>query len=834
MNNPFKRQPMNDLNAPLEENLSADELKALNLTALDGWLTQASQAVAVPEGFQNSLQTKLLKANPITSPERPTRRSAPRMAWIAAGLALVAVIVALVVPALRPTSDPGTTPAAVASDQTKTPETPTEQAPLEKLLLSFLSDSAQAQSGQEGIFGQAELTLNATFPAGPNEAPVYEQSIEEVMSPEQAKALAASLGIEGNVYTTSSEGGGSLYHVTDGIQEIWFIDTTTHFTFLADFGSGVTSSANPLPLTERAAAAETFLKARGLLDFDYQVNETLSQDNRVIFTRLLSDLPLRETDAYNPYIEVTLDGQGAVVSVFYRLNQMNSLGNYPLRSAQEAWNLVLGDPNDKRVKYSVTLPEMSVRNRQPAWERTYPIGQQVELYSYLSVLQPTEPGGEPWVTVSGFTLQGDLTGLLDAYENPPDLTAEQKEKIAAGIISEKQAAGWVRFFHIWGQTSQDENGAHYLQVEGWEISPMPDMSFAGVFREINGEIQFISEDNQQWTIADLPADLPLETWVRVRGVLSETQSNTFIWSLIQVEVMNELVATGGGGGGGTLEFSPDPDATPEPTPTPLPMPYQEGQQVNDLVGAVSVYRLVKSDGSKVTTAYLWAPVPNDPQDFRYYQLMGENLQELDSLNQLHIRVWGTYTTDKGEPAIELQRFEKAYPEETIRAWLGHQEVIELGGRPVLQFTDINGQQYILAKSLNMPEELIEDPFDGTQCIIEGVIAQETYEGLPMITEFSGQIAVGASDLSNYTIKSGLVYEETEQPDLLSNQTANSINIDTVELVYYAYDLSHGGGGLPLDESPARFVQPVWRFSGTLSDGRLVEVLVQAVTDEYLH
>ena len=410
---------------------------------------------------------------------------------------------------------------------------------------------------------------------------------------------------------------------------------------------------------------------------------------------------------------------------------------------------------------------------------------------------------------------------MAAFNNPPELTAEQLDKISAGIISEKQAIGWNRFFHIWGQTRQDENGAGYLTVEGWEVSPMPDETLFGEFRTVNQQIVFVDEDNQQWEIPDLPDNTPVDTWVIVRGVRDNAQTNLFIWNIIQVEPVETATPQGsgggggGGGGGGPLEFSPEVGATPEPTPEPLSMPYAVGEQIDGLVGTLTMQRIVKSDGRKVTEAYLGGYLPDDPERYQTYQLLDEDLSALESLNLLHLRVWGTFTqTEDGSAAIQLEKAEKAYPEEEVQAWLGHQQLIELGGRTVLQFTDsINGQQYILSRSLTMPVEYLSDPFNGAQCIIEGVLSQDTYEGMPMIVEFTGSIAVGTTDLSGYTVQSNQIYDQPEMPTTFTEQVTNNINIDSVELVYFAYDLTQGGGGLAISESPVRFVQPVWRFSG---------------------
>ena len=809
-------------------------------------LSKAGEAVKVPPDFQARLQTKLYTASK-DSAARPKQTRTNRSRYIglaAAGLALIAVVFAFLLPALKPDkqiAQPPENPTEVAEQPTDTVEAvaPTDQSPIERLLIAFFGSTVQAQTGGSDIFGASELTLTAAFPESPAEAVVYEQAVEEVTSPEQAKAFASQLGVDGEVYLTPYEGGGSSFIVTDGVQQVSIINTTTYFVYSADFGVGVSSSADPLPLTERVQIAETFLSEHGLLDFEYQVDETLSQDNRVVFTRILNNTPLLITDTYNPFIEVKVNNNGEIAFLIYRLNKINALGNYPLRTAQEAWNLVLEDPDDQRVQYTVEPESRLHRTSLPAWQRSHAIGQRVNLYSYINVYDSADGSGKAWVTADGFTLEGDLDGLMAAFNNPPELTAEQLDKISAGIISEKQAIGWNRFFHIWGQTRQDENGARYLAVEGWEVSPMPDETLFGEFKTANQQTFFVDEDNQQWEIHDLPDNTPVDTWVIVRGVRDNAQTNLFIWNIIQVEPVETATpqgSGGGGGGGGPMEFSPEGGATPEPTPEPLPMPYAVGEQIDGLVGTLTMQRIVKSDGSKVTEAYLGGYLPDDPERYQTYQLLDEDLSALESLNLLHLRVWGRFTlTENGLAAIQLEKAEKAFPEEAVQAWLGHQQLIELGGRTVLQFTDsINGQQYILSRSLTMPVEYLSDPFNGAQCIIEGVLSQDTYEGMPMIVEFTGSIAVGATDLSGYTVQSNQIYDQPEMPTTFTEQVTNNINIDSVELVYFAYDLTQGGGGLAISESPVRFVQPVWRFSGTMADGQIIEILVQAVTDEYLH
>ena len=831
-----------------ENRITKDELFENHLTELDAQLATAGEAVRVPPDFQSRLQTKLyIAANrPAPKHQKNQARRSRHIGWAAIGLAVVALIFVFLLPALKPDNEvaqPEGDATEVAEQPTEAvaAENPTNQSPIKNLLLTFFGSTAQAQGGGSGSFGSDELTLTAAFPESPSEAAVYEQVVEDVTSAEQAKAFASQLGIEGEVFLIPYEGGGFSYVVTDGIQKVTIIKSTTYFTFSYTINSDTIISTNvsPLSFEDRRQVAESFLKERGLLNFNYQVSEPLSQTNRVVFTRVVDDYPLLITDNYNPFIQVSFDDVGNIDLMIYRLNNLNPVGTYPLRNAQEAWNLVLDNPNDKRVQYTITSPEMLLPLELPNWSRPYPIGQDVDIYSGIVVYDSAESSGEKLVTAGGFILEGDLDSLIAAKENPPALTEAQLEYVAEGVISEKQAYGWVWFYHIWGQSRQEENGARYLTVEGWEISPVPSEFHFGEFTTVNQKVVFIDENGQRWDIPDLPDGIPQDVKVVVKGVRDEEQTGLFHWDYIQVEPVEDPFSQGGGGGGGgggPMEFSPDPDVTPEPTPEPLPMPYEVGEQIDGLVGTLTMQRIVRSDGSKVTEAYLGGYLPDDPERYQSYQLLDEDLSTLEGLNLLHLRVWGTFTlTENGLAAIQLEKAEKAYPEEEVQAWLGHHQVIELGGQLVLQFTDsLTGQQYILSRSLDMPAEYLTDPFNGAQCIIEGVLSQDTYAGLPMITDFSGSIALGVKDLSDYMIYSTQIYDQPEMPTTFTDQVTDGINIDSIQLVYFAYDLTQGGGGLAISESPVRFVQPVWRFSGTMADGQIIEILVQAVTDEYLH
>ena len=517
---------------PAEEPVIDAELEAVARLLL-----RAGQAVEVPADFngrlENQLRQRALAAR--KGPEvgyrlfgRPVSRLGMMLAG-AATMALILLLAPLLLPALTPHINPpfvtptgqavaanpasphtGPTQPVLASPSAPSP-TQVIPAPGIQPLLTFFGSSAQAQTDAGGIFGKAQLTLSQNLPASPKAVTIYEQHAEPAITPALAKAQAAKLGIQGEVYQSPSEAGGVIYHVTDGLQEVWFMQDTRHFTYVADMHNSMISRPSTLPLEKRAQAAEVFLKKAGLLDFDFRVDEPLSQGRKVVFDRLFNGVPLLQTDTYNPYISVEVNDAGKVDIAMVGLNPMQPLGDYPIRSAEDAWRIVLGDPNDKRVQYTLTDPAVNLPQIMASWNRSYPDGPRVDITFYPNVLPSAEPGGQPWVTLGPFTLRGDLSSLLDAYNGPQELSAEQKQMIASGEVSEKQAIGWSRFLHVWGQATTTQNGVRYLQVEGWERSPMPDDYFFGTLSEENGSRLFSAEDGQKWSLAAYRSANPRDT-----------------------------------------------------------------------------------------------------------------------------------------------------------------------------------------------------------------------------------------------------------------------------------------------------------------------------------
>jgi len=81
-----------------------------------------------------------------------------------------------------------------------------------------------------------------------------------------------------------------------------------------------------------------------------------------------------------------------------------------------------------------------------------------------------------------------------------------------------------------------------------------------------------------------------------------------------------------------------------------------------------------------------------------------------------------------------------------------------------------------------------------------------------------------------------MWDEAAAINPSTQEIQGNTTVDQVELVYAAAFLercSNLATTNPAD-APWLVVQPVWRFTGRLDDGRVFEIQVQALPDEYLN
>jgi len=218
------------------------------------------------------------------------------------------------------------------------------------------------------------------------------------------------------------------------------------------------------------------------------------------------------------------------------------------------------------------------------------------------------------------------------------------------------------------------------------------------------------------------------------------------------------------------------------------------------------------------------------------------LEELAQCDRLHVRVKGHMVAQREYPqglTLDVQSFERIWPEEALRGYLGTIGIETLEGREVAVFTDEDThQRYVLFDSLT--PQFARDQYQWTQrhkhVYLRGVDRpDQTYAHLPVM-EVAGTGGGGRVDEATNADQLPLecpqvvVVDERTMPERLKGKAI----IDRVELAYYSPPgaLSERPGAEVQPEFS--LVQPVWVFHGHSEDGRATfAAYVQAVANDFL-
>jgi hypothetical protein len=703
------------------------------------------------------------------------------------------------------------TPASTL-EATLTPPPPSETLPPVDTLTPI-----PAPAGSVGVFPKVQFTFATQFPAAPDQMAVYQQQLSEPITVDLARQVAAKLGVSGEVVQYTGEGGGQIYEVHGEGSVVRFLGYADQFMYEVTPYTGQNDPAKMLPFEQQVTIAEDFLRQKGLLEGEYRVESIQSDPGVVRFVQLLDNHEVRYGVGVNrmgstlQWIEVSVTADGAVDSVAYNAHHFQPAGQYPILSAQQAWERFSTSPEGNYGMYAVLSAEQPITYR--SWSRDYEVGL-VHIYDYATSLQSAN-GGAPVIQFSRYPVTG-------ATQDMPT----------------------GKFLHAWGQIILDEKGNKTFQVEGWELSTLADSYLSGTIQRSGDSTTLQTEDGQWLPIPQVPAEVPEGQKVNVRGVIL---NGSLEWSFIDTgEIPNyygAYLSCGGGGGGGSetpssnfggislarLTLAGMPAEPTQPAP-----PYQAGDTLDGVTGNVWVTILRYPDHSETQVA-MWVEAAGGTVFVAY--LSGPGLSGIEQYNALPIKVWGHVDRVSGsEMYFSVDRYEEAYPGLRLQAWIGKEEAVTLEGKTVLLFTTLDGQKYVLQGSIQYGDSVrIGQP--GDTVIDEGLlIPGSTFGGYAVIQDMGGEMANGKTDLSGYTVHSGpTIYDQTVEAPVVSPASVlqGDISIDQVELVYLAYSL----GGCPVNAGSNNpemmYVQPVWRFRGTFADGRRFEVLVQALTDANL-
>ncbi len=430
----------------------------------------------------------------------------------------------------------GSEPDVIANVPTTVAETPMPAEPtagpaeptINPELLPTLPSLAGASGLGSGFGGGAEdsskmmatdplsgtqYVLNTTLPIEPITAVVYDTANQTVYTLDDVARLASLFGLSGPIYTETyyQEPGNEwtpspVYQIFDGSRQLAVGDI--YFSYMDNSGL-VNGSADPMPFAQAGPIAEAYLRERGLLDFPYQM---LSQNGYDIEIRRLVD----GRPAIFPEIQVSVSSSGLVWAVFSNpMRNLNPVGNYPLRSAAEAWQFLQEQGvNFQSVFYSTypgpefAQPPMPVDAQDYRyWQRQYADGQTVTLYPYPMVFLPVNSDAAPRIVIDQYLLTGP---------------AEELQAIAAYVGRQIRVTGVVM-----GDVQQT---AVYKVIElaSWEpAESMVEYTFReGVVSRSGDQATLVVSESESYVIPDAPADLNdgeriyVSGWIDAPGVFN--------------------------------------------------------------------------------------------------------------------------------------------------------------------------------------------------------------------------------------------------------------------------------------------------------------------------
>ena len=310
-----------------------------------------------------------------------------------------------------------------------------------------------------------------------------------------------------------------MYVAIEEPRRLWFHDAWLMYEDRGRPDYGYPPQGAP-PLDQSVERAAQWLESVGLLETPFQ---TVATRDTILFYRILGSGWM----VSEPFANVTFSPDGQIRVASYDGFNLDQVGEYPIISAQEAWEILASGQSSGRVWRDLygndnPLPWGEwgdwARYNPRNWSREYAVGQSVHLFGTMETLYPVGEGDTLHVTMRGLVLSGDLQPISDAYRALVESTGLADVPI-----------------HVWGEVVQGEGECLVLQVEGWQVEEWPDSALSIPYQWTGtvqrGERDLLLVNNGRTVpIADLPADLADGTDVFVTG---GEVDGTLEWSSIQ-------------------------------------------------------------------------------------------------------------------------------------------------------------------------------------------------------------------------------------------------------------------------------------------------------------
>lgn len=800
--------------------------------AIAEWLAAAAEQVDAAPSFKAELETQLMNA--LKPKSNFFRTLVPALGW-AVGLIALTLIANWLIRSIAPQ------PPQPAAGGTPLPS---QEAPLPDETLPAPASEAYDWHG-------TTLYLQADLPASPAEASVYLYQPEQRATLESVRALAAQFGMDGQIYQTPPELGGSDttdFLVVDGNQRL-HVRSDQYFQFYTDYPRWNATIHGATPPPDAEAQIDQFLKAHGF-DFPHRIWPSEMYGDFIALPLTPDGLPVCYEYFKCAGLRFTLDEKG-ILAVDGALPKYEKIGQYGVISAEEALQKILNPAlmSDPTAATGMMEGFHSPIPPIPTWQRPRPTDQTITIFGWLSSV-PSLEGGAPLVTLDGYTVTGNTAGVPASMDSA--------------------------FVEAIGQI-HDQNSVQTFELESWKSRDGYEDGLLGTIERQGEQVVLNTLEGETLLLPDVPSNLPLP--LENAFVIGVRQGEAFEWKSI------DLRQTLGGGGGGGLGFyklnltgTPVPFPTPEPPSRPtsgegaayvvqagdtcrsiadafsmsaedltalnnlpadcstlaigqtLVIPgaaQSEPQKVEVMRGLLSITIYKKPDGSqRVEYGFV-----SNTDPYPYLLLEGANLEALQAYQNRPVDVWGTANYDPNRaPILKVERYEIPFPDLQFQILRGRQKMVTLEGQPATLFTATDGQTYVqFAPGGGVDGSTVGN--EGDEVLLEAlIIPGETFGGYPALRVFSASMAVNPKNGQpmEMPITADQIYAYDEAA--LGASVPPTATIERIELVYYMPDPRYLTGELSPDQ---RYLQPAWLFVGHYSSGEEFFILVQALKQEFL-
>lgn len=782
------------LNQGRDETLEAPVVDALHASA--------ARVRPAPD-FVEGLSVRLRLHQPSQRSSIPHRAVWSRVAWAGAAVALVTLL-ALALPAL--VGERGLVP-------------------LPRLVHA-------AGSIQSGLLAGADLRLAVDLPKGPARVPVYDAAnVPLPATADEAVAWAEVFGLDDpRAYRDPREPQAIVVLGSNG-QRLTFRTFGPQGSIHYGDERAAAVEGPALGFEEAADLAVAFLRAHGLLPDAYQVREpesmTASPQSRLRFVEVVPALDGHPLVGTSTGATVTINPAGQVSYAAFTPLTFDRSDSYPIRSAEEAYEELAGG------RLGGGFFRLDLRDQAPsgAGARTY----RPEPPAYAPGDGLTVTG---WVQVLVAEDGGDVLARLDM----PDGTEYELE--GPHIVG--LAGVGFEYVKVQGTVVAGLGPRRWqVEVSDWDVVPQDSpWCISGTLAREERVVWLVTPGGQRYRLSQAPDELSYGESIQVCGQEQPADGETIAWWWINSPSPSEQESTIGSGSVSVLVQAEELE-WPE-----IESPFEMGQSV-EISGTVNAIIYVNGSERQVIATL---DVAGAGPERLSYPLDGPPvvLEALAQLAYLNVQVRGHIVPSDqggtpGGQAIEVASYEKVWPEERVKGFLGHLEMETLEGRNVTVFTDEEtGQPYVLASTIEhggtgrVPRDIVAG---GRRVFAGGVVEPgKSHAGLPVLrltrlTQDSRTDA--ASRAADIPLDVPQVIDQSLGPGGARGSLQGAFVVDRAELSYY-YDTLVSrrtvgpDGVIPTPEPVRNILQPVWVFYGHSADGTVTfAVYVQAVADEYI-